>query len=82
MIFRGFLFYRNGVAIMDITDYKARLRDFPDVMDVPQLSVLLGVSKKTIYSLLKNGELTSVKIGRSYKVPKTHVLKYLKLVNE
>ena len=64
---------------MAISSQRTALRDYPDVLDVPQLSEFLGVSKKTIYSLLKEGEITSVKIGRSYKVPKLFLLKYLKL---
>jgi excisionase family DNA binding protein len=60
---------------------KAKLKDYPDVLDVPQLSEVLGVSKKTIYSLLKDGEITSVKIGRAYKIPKIYVFKYLKIAH-
>jgi excisionase family DNA binding protein len=56
------------------------LKDYPDVLDVPQLSEFLGVSKKTIYSLLRNGEISAVKVGRSYKVPKVLILKYLKVI--
>lgn len=59
---------------------KQMLKDYPDVLDVPQLSEFLGVSKKTIYSLLRNGEISAVKVGRSYKVPKVLILKYLKVI--
>jgi excisionase family DNA binding protein len=61
---------------------KPRLKDYPDVLDVPQLSEFLGVSKKTVYSLLKEKEITSVKVGRSYKVPKIYLMKFLKLTGQ
>ncbi len=66
--------------IMNAGSAKQMLKDYPDVLDVPQLSEFLGVSKKTIYSLLKDGEISAVKVGRSYKVPKVFILKYLKVI--
>jgi excisionase family DNA binding protein len=54
-----------------------RLRDYPDVLDVEQVSSILGVSIKTGYGLLKNGYIPYIKVGRSYRIPKTHLLAYL-----
>ena len=45
-------------------------RKYPDVVDVPQLCEMLGgsrpVSKKTAY-----------RIGRSYRIPKVNVIRFL-----
>jgi len=59
--------------------YKAVFKDYPDVLDVKQVSELLGVSTKTVYRLLREGTLDSLKIGREFRVPKVNVMKYVKI---
>jgi excisionase family DNA binding protein len=61
--------------------YKSVLRDYPDVLDVSQVSAILGVSTKTVYRLLNSGELASLKIGRAFKIPKLYVLQYIKVIS-
>jgi excisionase family DNA binding protein len=48
---------------------------------VAQVSELLGVSTKTVYKLLRDGELNSLKIGREFKVPKLFLMFYLKVID-
>ena len=55
-------------------------KNYPDVVDVEQLCVMLGnISKKTAYRLLKSGEIQSVVVGHAYRIPKICVLNYLGL---
>ena len=61
--------------------YNVRLRDFPDVMNIDQMCEILGISTKTGYRLLKEGTITSLKVGRTYRIPKVHVLTYLRILN-
>jgi len=49
------------------------LKDYPDVMNIDQMCEILGVSTKTGYKLLKNGDMTFIKIGRNYRIPKAHI---------
>lgn len=52
--------------------------DYPDVVDVDGLRLMLGgISKKLAYQLLSSQDIHSVKIGRAYKIPKISVIKYL-----
>ena len=37
------------------------------------------VGRMTVYRLLKNGDISSLKIGRAYRIPKAHLLAYLKI---
>ena len=60
--------------------YRNVLADCPDVLNVPQVSAVLGISSKTTYRLLNTGELISLKIGREFKIPKVFVLQYLKVL--
>ena len=57
------------------------LRKYPDVVDVPQLCEMLGgsrpVSKKTAYRMLNAGKIKAFRIGRSYRIPKVNVIRFL-----
>ena len=58
--------------------YKSMFKDYPDVVNVKQLQMMLGgISKKLAYHLLKNNIIKSIKIGRQYKVAKADVILYL-----
>ena len=59
--------------------YKAMFIGYPDVLDVKQVSKLLGVSTKTVYKLIGAGMLDSMKVGREFRVPKANLMRYLKL---
>ena len=61
------------------TARRAALRDYPDVMDVNQVSEILGVSTKTVYKVIRNGTLSSMKVGRAIRIPKLNVMRYLKM---
>ena len=50
--------------------YRVVFKEYPDILDVKQVSKLLGVSTKTVYKLLRNGTLDSLKIGREFRIPK------------
>jgi len=61
--------------------YCVMLRSYPDVLDIQQIAEILGVSTKTGYRLLHAGTITSLKIGRSYRIPKPYLLSYLQSAN-
>ena len=65
------------ISTQDI--YSSVFRDYPDVLDVKQVSLLLGVSTKTIYRLLRDGTIVSLKVGREFRIPKVTVMKYVKV---
>ena len=56
-------------------------RKYPDVVEVPQLCEMLGgsrpVSKKTAYRMLNAGKIKAFRIGRSYRIPKVNVIRFL-----
>ena len=45
--------------------------------NVDQMCEILSVSTKTGYALLKKGSVQHLKVGRSYRIPKAHLLTYL-----
>jgi len=60
--------------------YNAVFQGYPDVLDVKQVGELLNVSTKTVYRLLSEGTLTSLKVGRAFKIPKLYLLQYIKVM--
>ena len=59
--------------------YHEVFMEYPDVLDVYQVSKLLNVSTKTVYKLIKDGSLTSLKVGRVFRIPKVAVMRYVKV---
>ena len=52
--------------------------EYPDLVSVGQMCVMLGgIGKRTAYSLLKDGAIRYVKVGRSFKIPKTSVVEFM-----
>lgn len=76
----GLTMYENDGGLLSPRDaYRLMLKDYPDVMDIGQMCEALGVSTKTGYKLLKDGKIEYLKIGRAYRIPKAHILRYLKI---
>ncbi len=64
--------------MIDIEYYQTLYKDYPDVVNVPQLCEMLGgIGVKTAYRLLKSGAIKSLSIGKGYKIPKIFVMEYL-----
>ena len=59
--------------------YDRVLKEYPDILTVEEMSHALGVSTKTGYHLLRDNKIEHLKVGRSYRVPKAHLLAYLRL---
>ncbi len=50
---------------------------YPNVVTTSQMQEMLGIGRNTALKLLSSGEIKSIKIGRSYKIPKVYVIEYL-----
>lgn len=59
--------------------YKAILKEYPDILTVEEMSRALGVSTKTGYHLIRDNKIEHLKVGRSYRIPKAHLLSYMKV---
>jgi len=54
--------------------------EYPDVVGIDEMVEMLGnISKKAAYKLIRDGDIKAFKIGKSYKVPKQHIISYLKI---
>ena len=59
--------------------YREILREYPDILTFPEMCRALGISSKTGYGLLRKNQIEHIKVGRAYKIPKAHLLSYLRL---
>ena len=49
-------------------------RKYPDVVTIPQVCEMLGVSRNYAYLLVKQGKLTTLDLGRIVRVTKSSVI--------
>lgn len=57
--------------------YELMFPDYPDIVTVKQLKVMLGVSRHLAYKLINDGEIQAVKIGSALKIPKVSVINFV-----
>jgi excisionase family DNA binding protein len=57
--------------------YRIMLKNYPDVLDIKQMCEVFGISVKTGYRMLRENKISCLKIGRTYRIPKTHIVHYL-----
>lgn len=52
--------------------------EYPDVVRTDELCEMLGgISRKLVYRILREGQIPSLRIGRSYKIAKADVVAYV-----
>ena len=69
----------NDRVLSPESAYRLMFQEYPDVMNIHQMSALLGISTKTGYKLLRDKKIISLKIGRGYRIPKAHIIDYLRI---
>ena len=52
-------------------------REFPDILSVLQLSHMLNINEKAAYQLVRENLIEHFKIGRTFRIPKLAVIKYM-----
>ena len=54
------------------------MTDNNEIMKFEEVMEYLNIGKSTLYKLLRNGEITSFKIGKVWKIPRKSVEDYIK----
>lgn len=62
--------------------YNLFFKEYPDVLTTKELQNILGISDKTVFSLLHSGQIKSIKVGKNFRIPKIYLLQYLGLVSD
>ena len=58
----------------EITSY---FKGTPDVMTVLEAAKAMRCSKNTVYTLIKEGRIQAVRVGRCFKVPKSALVDFM-----
>lgn len=51
--------------------------DLPVVLSVPQLAEVLQIGRNSAYDLVKSGQIRSIRIGRTIRIPQSALFDYL-----
>ncbi|MEK4713567.1 helix-turn-helix domain-containing protein [Sporosarcina sp. FSL K6-5500] len=51
--------------------------DFDDILTIDELAELLKIGKNTAYRLINTGQIKSIRIGRTHRIPKKSVIEYI-----
>ena len=54
------------------------LHDLPLVLKVKDLMELLSISHNTAYEIVRSGQIKSIKVGKTYRIPRDAVEEYLR----
>ena len=52
-------------------------KELPLVLRVEDLAQMLSIGRNTAYALVRSGEIRSIRIGKSYRIPKEAIEEYL-----
>ncbi len=50
---------------------------YPDVLDVKQVMSALNISRHSVYDLIARGDIPSFRIGKTHKIAKKALIKYI-----
>lgn len=62
---------------MNLRNYYSMFKNEPDVLTVQDVTRLLKIGKNSVYALLKEGKIASIKQGKKIIVPKVCLVEYL-----
>ena len=63
---------------MNIED---KIEKYGDVLTVEELIELLAIERNSLYRMLKNKKIKSIRIGKNIRIPKQCVIEYLQTRN-
>lgn len=52
--------------------------EYPDVVTPDDLQMMLKIGRNSVYDLLKNKLIKSIRVGKKYIIPKENVIDFLK----
>ena len=58
-------------------EQERNLRSYPMALTVPEVAEILRVCTKTVYKLIKDSDIPSVKVGREIRISKARLIDYI-----
>lgn len=63
------------------TRYYSSLEDLPDILDAHMIAIFLDIGYVKALNLIKYGDIPYIKLGNTYRVPKTAFEAWLSVTN-
>ena len=57
--------------------HSRNLDSYPDILLPEEAARILQIGRNTIYRLLKEGKLKSVRVGKLYRIPKSAMVEFI-----
>ena len=57
--------------------YQMMFPDYPDIVNITQLQMMLDISRHLAYDLINDGYIKAIKIGNSFRIPKANIIEYV-----
>ena len=51
--------------------------EYPDIVTPTDLQKMLHIGRNSVYEILKNNSIKTIRLGKKYIIPKINVIKYL-----
>lgn len=61
-------------------NYNNIFEEFPDVVNVDDLTKMLGIGRNKAYELIHTNAIQSIRVGRKHIIPKFRVIEFLQNV--
>lgn len=63
---------------MYMNEEKDIFTEYPDIVRIDEIQCMLQIGRNSVYDLLKQNLIKSIKIGKKYIVPKQAVIDFVK----
>lgn len=61
-------------------NYNNIFSEYPDVVNIDDLTKMLGIGKNKAYELIHTNAIQSIRVGRKHIIPKFRVIEFLQNV--
>lgn len=58
-------------------NYNNIFTEYPDIVSRKDMQNMLGIGNNTAFNLLNSGEINSIRIGNTHKIPKINIIAFL-----
>ena len=60
-----------------MTEYRRELKHYPSAMDVAEVAEVLNICTKTVYKLIRCGDIPAVRVGKKLRISKKKLYIFL-----
>jgi excisionase family DNA binding protein len=62
---------------MDYAEVEQLLAPYPEMLTVDEVAAVLRIHPRSVQRWARDGQISSVRVGRSYRIPRADVLRWI-----